>query len=289
MLTKIWTKIYRIEHEFLKIRQILKMKFVNGSQCVDRYQMRLSIELLDHILSFLQSDVSLKACCESHPLLSRLAERHLFAHVCIDDCVGGLTSRTSEFIRIIDRHPHIATYVRSIEISLLIYYFEELPSILPMMTLLKKVKLHGGRRWEWVPDHFRQAFLDCIHSSSLEDVSISGLPDFPLSALDNVKRLTLCDWWEDEYKPDDSVAHRDHDKFQLESLCLTDFDCDSLQKVIAWVPPCTLRSLEISGDTFPYEGLAPLLDNCSNSLTDLQLDLGSHCASCLSVEFNSKN
>jgi len=40
----------------------------------------------NRILSFLQSDpVSLEACCKSHPLLSRLAERHRFADVVLDD------------------------------------------------------------------------------------------------------------------------------------------------------------------------------------------------------------
>ena len=158
-----------------------------------------------------------------------------------------------------------------------------------MMTLLKKVKLYDGGRWQNIPDHFRQAFLDCIHLSSVEDVSIGRLSDFPLSALNNVKRLTLCEWQDDEYVPDttmdDSVAH----KFQLESLSLKDFEHGSLQKVITWVPTCTLRSLHISvdpdyyTDTLPYQGL---LDNCSNSLTDLQLSLGWMCASCLSSEFN---
>jgi len=58
--------------------------------------------------------------------------------------------------------------------------------------------------------------------------------DFPLSALNNVKNLTLCEWQDDEYlpdttKPNDSVAH----KFQLEFLSLVNFRKASLQKVIS--------------------------------------------------------
>ena len=59
-----------------------------------------------------------------------------------------------------------------------------------------------------------------------------------------------------------------------------------LQNVIAWLPSCTLRSLEISVDPdhYPddllYQGL---LDHCSNSLTDLQLSIGSQCMFCLSL------
>jgi len=44
--------------------------------------MALPAELLDHILSFLQSDPeTLKTCSESHPSLSQLAEPYLYAHV----------------------------------------------------------------------------------------------------------------------------------------------------------------------------------------------------------------
>ena len=67
-----------------------------------------------------------------------------------------------------------------------------------------------------------------------------------------LKKLTLCEWQDDKYlsntATDDSVAH----KFQLESLSLADFERDSLQKVIAWLPSCTLRSLEISVDPDYY-------------------------------------
>jgi len=243
--------------------------------------MQLSIELVDHILSFLQSDpVSLKACRKSHPLLSQLAERHQFSHVVVDYFnLCKFAFLPSKFTKIIHRHPHIATYIRSISMRLGVEkYSSELSSILPMMTLLKKVKL-DGRRWQEIPQHFRQALLDCIHLPSMEHVHIVQLSDFPLSALNNIKRLTLSGWMEDEYLPDptkldDSAGH----KLQLESLSLEDFGRGSLQKVIAWVPS-TLRSLDISGRNF-----GPLLDHCSNSLTNLQLNLGSQCASGLSMD-----
>ena len=246
--------------------------------------MRLSIEVVDHILSFLQSDpVSLKACYESHPLLSQLAQRHRFTHVVLNDLFPPeFAFRPSDFSKVIHRHPHIATYVRSIELEVAIYP-SELSSILPMMTLLKKVKLCGKLDpcWDEIPEHFRQAFLDCVHLPSMEDVSISQVSDFPLSALNNVKRLALE--WEDEslldtITLDDSGAH----ELQLESLSLIKFGCVSLQRVIAWVPPCTLRSLAIL-DCDALECLAPLFDKCSNSLTDLQLDLGPQCVSCFSM------
>ena len=79
-------------------------------------------------------------------------------------------------------------------------------------------------------------------------------------------------------KLNDSGAH----ELQLQSLSLMEFGCLSLQRVIAWIPPCTLRSLAIL-DCDAFECLAPLLDKCSNSLTNLQLDLGPQCASCFSM------
>jgi len=246
--------------------------------------MRLSIELVDHIFSFLQSDpVSLQACRKSHPLLSQLAERYQFADVVLDDFNFGFTFKfaftSSKFTKIIQRHPHIATYIRSINMRLGVdKYSSELSSILPMMTLLNKVKLDGLSicRWQAIPEHFRQAFLDCIHLPSMEDVQIIQFSDFPLPALNNIKRLKLCGWTEDEYLPDtnyqdDSLGH------QLESLSLEDFGRGSLQKIIAWVPS-TLRSLDISGRDFAS------LIKCSNSLTNLQLNLGPECASSLSMD-----
>ena len=157
-----------------------------------------------------------------------------------------------------------------------------------MMTLLKEVKLCGPRGrpgWEEIPE---PSLLDLVHVSSkeLEDVYISKIADFfPLSELHNVRRLTLCGWQEGEYpdtpKLDDSGAH----KLQLMSLSFTESGRGSLQKVIAWVPPCTLRSLAIldSDLAFTAKCLAPFLDNCSNTLTNLELDLGSQCAFCLSI------
>ena len=244
--------------------------------------MRLSIELVDQILSFLQSDpVSLEACQESHPLISKIAERHQFAHVVLDDFnLCEFAFESSEFTKIIHGQPHLATYVRSIEMRLGVEkYSPELSSMLSMMTSLKEIKLYGLSifRWEEIPEHFRQAFLDCIHLSSMEDVCIVQLSDFPLSVLNNIKTLTLCAWPEDEYIPDttklDDIVGQTP---QLESLSLKNVGSGSLQKVIAWVPG-TLHFLNISGD-FAYEWLAPLLDHCSNSLTNLQLDLGSQRA-----------
>lgn len=159
-----------------------------------------------------------------------------------------------------------------------------------MMTSLKKVQLDGRRQWQGIPEHFHQAFLDCIHLSSMEDVSIAPL-GFPLSALHNVKKLALFHWRQGDYTPDtieldDGVAHKFN---QLESLSLTDFERDPLQKVVALIPPCTLRSLSISvgryyfRDIFPYEELASLFANCSNSLTNLELNPRWQCSSCLSL------
>jgi len=89
--------------------------------------MALSTELLDHILTFLQPDPEfLKACSESHPLLSQLVERYQFAR----------TFRYSQFVKILCDRPHIAKYVHSLEVhvgpdSLI------LASILSMLTLVR--------------------------------------------------------------------------------------------------------------------------------------------------------
>jgi len=118
----------------------------------------------NRILSFLQSDpVSLEACCKSHPLLSQLAER--FADVVLDYLnLYKFPLESSEFTKVIYRHPHIATYVHSIDMKD-VKYSPELSSILSM--LLKKVMFHSNRQWQELPEHFYRALLDCIHLSSV--------------------------------------------------------------------------------------------------------------------------
>jgi len=74
--------------------------------------MVLPTELLDHIFSFLQKDISaLKACSKAHPLLSRLAERHIYAHIVIDPRAPEVYDDTLE-------NPHLLDYPRTLEIHI---------------------------------------------------------------------------------------------------------------------------------------------------------------------------
>ena len=71
--------------------------------------MKLPAELIDHIFSFLQTDIpSLKACSKAHPLLSRLAERHIYAHIVIDP--------GAEVCNLILGNPRFLDYPRTLEI-----------------------------------------------------------------------------------------------------------------------------------------------------------------------------
>ena len=87
-----------------------------------------------------------------------------------------------EVTKIIYRRPHIATYVRSIEMR------DVFPRILSMMTLLKKIKFNGSCRWQGILEHFRQAFSICLLWRYPLDVS----PIFLY-----LKKLT-CEWQDDE-------------------------------------------------------------------------------------------
>lgn len=256
----------------------------------------LSAEVIDHILSFLQSDpASLKACSESHPFLSRLAERHQFAHIVLRQPLH------TEFTRIFADRPHLFIYVRSIQLNIG-NWDPKLLSILPKLRLLKRIELSGERGvffWDRLPESSRRAFLNCIHSSSVDDVCISNISGFPLSALNDakpLKRLTLYKWWEKGGRP--QLNSSTSDKLQLGTLSLEEIGKNALQNVIAWAPTCTLRSLEVSyGDKLltinnnPYDLIPSLLAACSDSLTNLQLSVGNHCAShfyMLQLNVNSK-
>ena len=75
--------------------------------------MSLPVEVLDYILSFLQSEVAiLQACAQSHPILSKLVEQYLYANIILHDenrypnnNFHGL--QIVEFINLVSDSPHI--------------------------------------------------------------------------------------------------------------------------------------------------------------------------------------
>src|SRR6266545_8240703 len=178
--------------------------------------MNLPAEILDHIFSFLKSDpAALRACSESHPSLSRLAEPHLYFHVLLKTSDSS-SDRPSNLAQLLSRRPHIAHYIRSLEIQVIAHVshhiwrnLEEISNILPMLLTLRQIAVNHSSaplffQWEAQPKSFCLAFWTCLRLPSMRDVSLTGIRQFPfISLLNNeckfLRGLTLqgCSWIND--------------------------------------------------------------------------------------------
>jgi len=252
--------------------------------------MSLPDDVLDHILSFLQSDLrALKACSQSHPKFIPLVERYLYATVTLYDnnTISQNGLGTPQFMTLLSDNPHIANYIRSLEVEVTydliesVQYLEDIASVLRMCSLLNKITLkqiHSG--WAALPEAFRLAFLDCLHLSSMKAVCIIYVYGFPLTALEyakNLKQLTLRGWAPDhDFIPERSTYPL------LEDLSVQDCGGITLEKIIIWVQAQNLRSLEFLGPcdtTREVWLLQSLLSSCSNTLVNLNLDIWTGCKS----------
>ena len=81
----------------------------------------LSQELLDEIIDHLHDDKhSLSACCEVSTSFQRRAQQHIFREITFkSNCRGPAHRiiRTRHFYNIVQNRPHIANYVRRLEIA----------------------------------------------------------------------------------------------------------------------------------------------------------------------------
>ena len=257
--------------------------------------MSLPTDVVDYILSFLQVS-ALESCAQSHPLLSKLVERHLYSSIILLDAplypwardTCHLYLRISQLIKRISDNAHIANYVRNLTIYVTNDFglfrstnLEDILPIMPMFSQLRKVTFSDdtgrGLSWQRLSMKFRSAFFSTLNQQPLKDVSIRHISDFPLSLLDNcetVRSLTLhrCSY----------VYHEDalhiSGSTTLESLSIRDCDEASLRSIIAWVQTRRVRSLEFLQR---FRLLPQLLSGCVNSLTDLTLDFYHESASCI--------
>src|SRR5258708_815332 len=125
-------------------------------------------ELIDHIFSFLQGDsLALKACSKVQPLFSRLAERHLYAHIVI-------SPRAPDVSNLIFENPHLLNYPRTLEINhhpnnqnpLAISIMQ----MIPRMTNLTSLKIYDPCPYKQRGEFF-SAFRNYLPQISLQELS----------------------------------------------------------------------------------------------------------------------
>jgi len=163
----------------------------------------LPFDVIDHILSFLQWErVALTSCSEADPLLSRIAERHFYARITVEEQIAPssepYTFDQYQLYKRLHDNPHIAKYVR--DLTVLVSPASRMPSItgqptkqkmsihliLPMLPLLERIALacpSGYVHWTHLPEKFQQAFMDCLRLPTIRELSLSGI-DFPISSFD---------------------------------------------------------------------------------------------------------
>ena len=251
--------------------------------------MTLPTDIIDHILSLLQSDpVSLKKCAQSHPILSKVAERYIYANITIlGDYDSGIVSdevclRVCELSKMLSDTPYIANYVRSLKIR-----FElDLEKISPMSShfgSLRKIGLiHTGRLACW-PDNMRTVLLDFLRLPSVVGMHLENFVlDYPLLCrCQTLKTLTLSRCL---YYPMDLTDTRGTPcPPLLKSLSIDNCDGEFLRDISPWAQTLPLRSVSLlrlgNSTSFSRSSLFPqFLLGCESFLTHLDLDFGDKSA-----------
>ena len=254
-------------------------------------------DIVDHILDFLRSDLYiLNRCAQSHPRLSKLSERHIFANVILSDDFhlyrDSLILATSKFIKILSKRPIIAKHVRSLSVHVSDIGQESwtehlcgVASLLPTLSGLNSFQLkstNGMSSWRKLPCMFYQPLLDFLHRQGKKEVSIFGVRYFPLSLLNISKDVTVkldkCEYTQ----CDDESSTMDAYLEALEHFSIIRCSDKCLESILAWPRIHSLRSLEYKAGWSaeePVNFLPKMVVACSSSLTNFCLHFSYHCGS----------
>jgi|SRR6266545_7127661 len=262
----------------------------------------LPVEILEYIFSCLDVN-SLKASSKVHTLFSRVAERHLYTDIALQNseklkCSDyQLPLEVGQLSNVLSERPHIANYVLSLVINagsnneLLFPFLEAVPSILALLPKLKMIRLNCPTGWAEfnkypnLPESFRLSLAKSFGLLSMKEVEFYGIK-VPLSLLhrcgNTIERLVFDHCIVP--KPDDSeVESSSSDCPPLKNLSITELDNQSLKTLVHWVANgCRqLRQFRFSPfdkkDDEPFILIKPILESCSNTLTVLDIDLASLC------------
>lgn len=246
-------------------------------------------EIVDHIFGFLQSDkLTLEKCSKAHPILSELVQKHFYANTTIR--VSSRSTDLSQFSELVSNNLCIANYVHNLQIKFVwsvhessgrrLLDQEKIALMLPKFRMLRGIGLYVGddppTEWPMLHERFREAFMQCLRSPSMVEVSIFGASEFPLTTFRNctsIKKLALGG----EFDFGDSSSESSLVYPRIESLSL--YDCQrSCSTIISWAKTCSPRSLRFSlpNDITILQSLVQIY---SNTLVSLELDFGEACMS----------
>ena len=256
-------------------------------------------EIMDHILSFLHSDkdyTTLESCSVVFP---QIVDRHLYSHIGFTSyynpaAVALMPSRASfnegvyivhptKFSHMLINRPHVANYVRVVRLCMGSYstpanrpaLFADLSSILPILRHIESISLraNGILQWHTLGAKFCTDFRDIIRLPSIKEVAITNVYGLSLDAFyncENLKNLVLYgQFLGGEGTPTSSYPQ----------LCSLSVDRHTNPtRMASWincmkantVDTLCLRISPKDGDLFKF---LPLIEACSNTLVNLELDL----------------
>lgn len=250
--------------------------------------MDLSVEVIDHIFSFLKSSArSLLACSNAHPILAQIVERHLYHHVIItttshqSNGLGGYNLKTPHLIKLLFRKPKIVDSVRILEFSFQsddgsCLQVEYIAPILSKFHALRCIKLTANIDTNFLrmPISFRAALEDCLRLPALQEAHFVKL-QLPISesALPNITHLSFTGLG--SLQPSGCT---DSPFPQLESLSVS-----TIYPPLGWVKHLELQSL-----TCHYSNekiVEKWLRICPNTLTTLDFCMGIYSICGLPLHF----
>ena len=240
--------------------------------------MRFSVEVLDHIFSFLVSHHGTLLACSRDPVLSPIIERQLFYHTIVGFATGCLdcTFEPHRLSKMVSESPHIHNFVRILEIKVepdqhgyqdltIQEQLDDFAETLLLFPSLECIMLTTpkGRMWEW-PDIFRAALEDRLGLPTVKEVHLVGSQEFPFSLIGNCKNienLLLAGSFEEPEETDSAPL-------QLKSLILSDISRSLSADDLHIKKLQSLKCAETSVDA-----LSELLGVCSGTLKKLDIDL----------------
>lgn len=155
---------------------------------------QLPAELIYHIFSFLRRDtLALTACLRVHSSYSRIAEQHLYEDIVVQlhnpPAVSGLYQRLFNNSRLLDYIHSLELRSSSLVPSSIPSALSSIISIIPQMTNLISLKLHGN------PCSYEDFLPTLLQQSSIEELYLYSFYEFPFSVLDeanSIKKLVLA-------------------------------------------------------------------------------------------------
>ena len=259
----------------------------------------IATEIVDHILGFLHSDHEYTTLRKCSVIFPDTVDRHLYSQITFHIPLQGNTFDNkdtyvvyvTDFSHILVERPHVANYVRAVQIilhpiaglpansfqqpSVILESISE--SVLSILPRIESITLSARPPLSWpaLGPKFRTAFRNRIRLPSIKEVTLSNVHDFSLDTFDDCKslrRLLLsgCGRFIDGGNVSTSRFPR------LSSLrvgCRPD-----LTRIVSWMKNNPLHTLSLCVESY---GALPkfrtLIEACSTTLINLEVSYIAFC------------